>query len=59
MVLSRFVWVEGAGLFLADTRCCGHDVRRVWRGDRKYRGAGCAGSVGAGGVFCQHVAPED
>lgn len=38
-VPSRFVWAAVRWPVQAATRCCGRDVRRVWRGDLKYRSA--------------------
>jgi hypothetical protein len=39
LVPSRFVWVGLRWPFEAVTRCCGREVRRVWRVDLTYRSA--------------------
>ncbi|TQM93544.1 hypothetical protein BD293_2181 [Roseinatronobacter monicus] len=36
-VPSRFVWVAGGRRIESSTRYCGHNIRRVCRGDLKYR----------------------
>ena len=45
-VRSRFMWVDCWLAVRCAPRCCGRDVRRVGRGDRRYRSARRAGSVG-------------